>query len=81
MFHGSDPDRHILYLQRIYNPTLQQALPDESIPLGIKEHLLETISIIHEHGWCHGDINLGNIFAPGLLFDFSHAHTKSELAA
>ena len=41
----------------------------------------ETIRIIHECGWCHGDITLDNIFAPGLLFDFSHAHTKSKLSA
>ena len=36
--------------------------------------------MIHSCGWCHGDIILDNIFASGLLFDFSHAHTKSKLS-
>ena len=79
--YGSDRAKRALYLQRIYSPTLRQAPPDESTFLGIKEDLLKTITIIHEHGWCHGDINLGNIFAQGMLFDFSHANPKSKLSA
>lgn len=79
--HGIIPDQRLLYLQRIDEPTLRQSLPDESTLLQIKEHLLESISIIHEYGWCHGDINLDNIFTSGLLFDFSHAHSKSKLSA
>ena len=79
--YGIDPDKRLLYLQRIHKPTLRQTLPDESTFLRIKEYVLETVSIIHECGWCHGDINLDNIFASGLLFDFSHAHTKSKLSA
>ncbi|KAI0877237.1 hypothetical protein GGS24DRAFT_448585 [Hypoxylon argillaceum] len=82
-FYGINPNKRAIYLQRINKPTLRQALPDESTLLQIKQHLLETIKIIHEYGWCHGDINLDNIFASdsGLLFDFSHAHTKSKLSA
>ncbi|KAI0097684.1 hypothetical protein GGR51DRAFT_540313 [Nemania sp. FL0031] len=80
-FYGSNPDKRTLYLQRINEPLLRQAIPDESTLLQIKQHVLETINIIHEHGWCHGDIDLSNMFASGLLFDFSHAHAKSKLSA
>ncbi|KAI1125839.1 hypothetical protein F5Y10DRAFT_246236 [Nemania abortiva] len=79
--HGSIPNKRAIYLQRINEPTLRQALPDEPTLLQIKQHVLETINIIHEYGWCHGDINLDNIFSSGLLFDFSHAHAKGKLSA
>ncbi|KAF2453012.1 hypothetical protein BDY21DRAFT_144342 [Lineolata rhizophorae] len=81
ILHGIDPDKQLLYLQHINKPTLQQKLPDEPTLRQIRQRVLETISIIHECGWCHGDINLGNIFASGLLFDFSHAHPKNKLSA
>ncbi|KAI4133765.1 MAG: hypothetical protein LQ347_002092 [Umbilicaria vellea] len=79
--YGINPNKRTLYLQRINTPTLRQALPDESTLLRIKQYVSETINVIHECGWCHGDITLDNIFASGLLFDFSHAHTKSKLSA
>lgn len=80
-FYGIDPKRRLLYLQRINEATLRQALPDDSTLQRIKQHVLETISIMHECGWCHGDVNLNNIFTSGLLFDFSHAYPKSKLSA
>ncbi|KAJ8133061.1 hypothetical protein O1611_g559 [Lasiodiplodia mahajangana] len=79
--YGIDFDKRAVYLQRINEPCLRLALPDESTLRQIKQRLLETIGIIHEHGWCHGDINLDNMFASGVLFDFSHAHPKSKLSA
>jgi tRNA A-37 threonylcarbamoyl transferase component Bud32 len=81
--YGIDPQSHALYLERIYERTLKEksTLPDEPTLLQIKQHLLETIGIIHECGWCHGDMDFSNIFVSGLLFDFSHAHTKTKLSA
>ena len=79
--HGIAHDGGFLYLQRIYEPTLHHKLPDEPTLLHIKQYLLKTIGIIHDYGWCHGDIRLNNVFTSGLLFDFSHARQKSELSA
>ena len=40
----------------------------------------ETIQILHEYGFYHGDIYLADIFASGMFFHLSHVRAKNKLS-
>ncbi|KAI9701724.1 MAG: hypothetical protein M1820_006352 [Bogoriella megaspora] len=78
--YSSDRDTMIIYLELIDGSSLRNSLHELCFDClnQMEQSLCKTVEDLHDHGICHGDISLDNIYPPNILLDFSHAHLWSK---